>query len=76
MRPRRDIYGVIHRSPVRIVGGGSGNTNGDDGGELTNGIFGGSYALPHDTVAFNEYHGTNAGTDTGDPQPRIDLERI
>jgi len=55
--------------------GGTGNTNGDSGGELTNGIFGGSYLDPtHDTVAFNEYHGANAGTDTGDEQPRIDFD--
>ena len=52
-----------------------GADNGDSGGELTNGVFGGLYADPHDAVAFNEYsYPLGTGTDTGNPQPRIDFD--
>ena len=51
-----------------------GADNGDSGGELTNGVFGGPYNEPHDAVAFNEYNGANAGTDTSHPQPRIHFD--
>ena len=52
-----------------------GAENGDSGGELTNGVFGGLYADPHDSVGFNEYsYPLGTGSDTGNPQPRIDFD--
>ena len=52
-----------------------GSPNGDSGGELTNGVYGGTYDTPGtDSVAFNENSWPYApATDTGDPQPRIDF---
>ena len=49
--------------------------NGDPGDKLTDGMFGGTWnGTAEPVVGLNEYHGHNAGTDTGTPQPRLEFD--
>ena len=59
------------RSDHRFYGDATGNT-------LSNGVIAESFPLDSDpdiyVVGFNEYAGSNTGTDTGTPQPRIEFD--